>query len=161
MQTCAIHWGVYVLYHSVKNKGSLKNSGYQCWSLWSASGEWSFSWGSTKEMHCWHRAATHARLTSGTDLVGALYFSVLLWMGSSSAMLAPFSLLGLPPLQGLFLHQKVPAKLAAESSGEGNERKGDTFLQDLLLRFLLKMKVKGAGRSFKLIVFPSFAHELA
>lgn len=80
---------------------------------------------------------------------------------SSSAVLAPFSPLGLSPLQGLFLHQKVPAKLAAESSGEGNERKGDSFLQDSLLKFLLKMKVKGAGRSFTLIVFPSFAHKLA
>ena len=76
-------------------------------------------------------------------------------------MAALFSPLGLPPLPGLFLHQKVPAKLEAESSGEGDGRKDDSFILHLLLKFLLKMKVKGAGRSFALIVFPSFTHVLA
>lgn len=81
-------------------------------------------------------------------------------MVSSSSMAAPFFPLGLPPLQGLFLHQKVPAELEAESSGEADGRKDDSFLLDLLLKFLLKTEVKAAGRSFALIVFPSFARVL-
>lgn len=48
--------------------------------------------------------------------------------------------------------------LLCESSGEGNGRKDDSFLPDSLLKFLLIKKVKATGRSFGLVVFPSFTH---